>query len=233
MTDAPKFITHPACEGKRKSSFLDLTGTRFGRITVLGFHSRAGKFITWYCRCDCGKETVVHGGNLKSGHTRSCGCLEIEVRSKGTMFRHGASANDKETPEFVVWKKIRERCLSQACPAYADYGGRGIGMCQSWQDDFTNFLNDMGPRPPGTSIDRINNDLGYFKENCRWATQIQQANNKRNNIRIEFNGETKTRSEWARHLGFNYPMLQGRLKNGWSVERAFKTPKMINGSTTA
>jgi hypothetical protein len=155
----------------------NLIGQNFGKLTVI---SRAGSSAhqkrTWLCLCDCGKQIVVDGGHLKSGHTKSCSCLQKQ--KIGDLRRtHGHSMR---TPEYRAWAAMKDRCGNPNNPAYKNYGGRGIKVCQRWIESFENFLTDMGLRPsPGLTLERIKNDDGYEPSSCKWATRIEQANNTR------------------------------------------------------
>ena len=167
--------------------------------------------MRWKCSCSCGAFTVVKGGTLRSGRTLSCGCLQVE-RSRS----HGGY----KTPEYRVWKGILDRCLNPSYHRYPYYGGRGIGVCQSWRESFATFMSDMGPRPSSAhSIDRIDNDLGYCAANCRWATSKTQARNTRGNVVIEHAGLSMTLPEWSEHLGISINTLRARRKAGMPIER--------------
>lgn len=162
--------------------FQDLTGQVFGRLIarerVKNF--RSGRTY-WMCSCECGKETHVKTSHLTSGNTRSCGCLEKESRF-GRRKTHGESRGLKNTPEWRCWCYMKSRCNNPKNARYADWGGRGIGVCERWsgKDGFANFIVDMGRKPTKRhSIDRIDNNKGYSKENCRWATPVQKSRNKR------------------------------------------------------
>jgi hypothetical protein len=138
---------------------------------------------------------------------------------RGPNQKHGKS----NTPEYKVWVAMLHRCENKDVPMYKHYGGRGIKVCDRWHD-FLSFYEDMGERPKGLTLDRIDNDGDYTPENCRWATQQQQCTNKRNNRRIKYKGETKTMSQWADHLGVSRSAFQSRVYAGWPVEKIFKTP---------
>lgn len=158
-----------------------MIGKRFNRLIVV---SEAAPYVDpsgtrrrmWLCVCDCQTTTTVQTDNLRHGHTRSCGCLHIErARARGEKNKtHGLS----KTPTYISWAMMIQRCTNQRNPGFPNWGGRGIAVDPRWRS-FAHFLADMGERLPGTSIDRINNDLGYFPGNCRWATPKEQANNQR------------------------------------------------------
>ncbi len=191
---------------------IDITDKRFGKLTALRFDGD-GK---WLCRCDCGRTTFVFTSNLTKGNSQSCGCARVE-----TLFRHGMA----RTPVYRVWMSMRSRCNNPNDQAFANYGGRGIVVCERWAD-FANFIADMGVRPKGFQIDRIDNDGNYEPGNCRWVTAKQNLNNKRTSRKVEWRGETRTLTEWADRLGLHQRTLFNRIGRGWDIERALTTPTL-------
>jgi hypothetical protein len=144
---------------------------------------------------------------------------------KHSQYRHGHAGKGSSTPEYNVWCGIKQRCLDEKSEVYPKYGRRGITICERWNDDFKNFLEDMGPRPPNTSLDRIDNDKGYDKENCRWATKTQQAQNRRYVNSFTYKGETKCLTQWGREYNIPYSTLRNRLiEFKWTIEDALETP---------
>lgn len=195
-----------------------------GRLTVLeraGSHPTSGNIMV-RAACACGAEVVVAWSQVKRGKTRSCGCLQVEAATRSalalrTHCMHG-------TPEYQAWRAMLSRCQNKNVPNHPGYGGRGIRVCERWQV-FENFISDMGRRPsPAHSLDRIDNDGNYEPENCRWATNTVQQRNKRNAVLVTWAGETLPVREWEDRLGFRKELLYGRLKKGWSVERAMTEP---------
>lgn len=187
----------------------NMNGQIFGRLTAL---DRDG--IRVHCRCECGVVVLVRRRNLVSGGTRSCGCLNQEVRrSRAT---HGMT----RTPEYYSWIEARRRCLDRAHHKFHDYGARGITMFPVWADNFSAFLSYMGPRPGGMSLDRINNDGHYEPGNCRWATPLVQARNTRQNRQVILGGVSRTISECGEISGLPRSTITSRLNRGWSIEDA-------------
>lgn len=204
----------------------DLTGQKFSFLTVLErTDKRTGGSVVWKCICNCGKTTEASSGNLRSGHTKSCGCHKSKVSSNALAemcTKHGHSKVGNVSRTYSTWLHMTDRCNNPNNDSYKNYGGRGIEVCERWSD-FANFLEDMGERPKGTSIDRVNVDLGYFKDNCRWATKKVQLNNKRDNRKFDYKGETLTISQLSEKYGINRAKLSYRLKRGWGIEEAINT----------
>lgn len=198
----------------------DLTGTTFGSLVVVGFACRRGRWNRphWWCLCVCGTTKTVAGGHLLGGDTVTCGCH----RGAG-MRTHGMGRE----PTYRSWQAAKERCHNPHNERFPDYGQRGIIVCDRWRNSFDNFLADMGVAPDGHTLERIDVNGNYQPDNCRWATPLEQANNKRNNRRITFNGETKTVNEWARSLGMGRSTILTRIDIlGWPVAEAMQTPLM-------
>lgn len=194
---------------RRNSRFIDLTGQRFGKWTVVDEAARPDSPLTyWNVLCDCGRRSAVPGPAMRRGRSSCCtSCRGIT---------HGKS----RSPEYEAWHGMRQRCTNPSHKQYADYGGRGINVCDEW-DSFAAFYADMGSRPSGKhTIERIDNSRGYYPDNCEWATRSQQLRNTRRNRLITFNGKTMCMADWAIELGLHYKTLQNRINRGWTLERA-------------
>jgi len=191
---------------------VDIIGKKFGRYIVISRANNGndGRSM-WFCRCECGGEKIVSGKHLKSGRIKSCGCYKKEISTK-----HGFCG----TKIYRIWKNMIQRCINPRVINYKNYGGRGIVVCERWMK-FENFLKDMGSLPTSKhQIDRINNDLGYYKENCRWSTSKQNNRNRRNNHLLELNDKTECLSEWEEETGIKQETIRDRIKRGWSNKDA-------------
>ena len=209
----------------RSKQFRNLTDQTFNDLHVFAYLGvNKTKKTMWLCRCVlCGGFTAVQGGNLASNNSKNCGCLN-DARI-GSLNRTHGKAN--RLSEYRIWKQIRGRCLTPSNKRYADYGGRGITVCEEW-NDFEVFLDDVGPRPsPQHSLDRIDNDKGYSPDNCRWATSTEQNSNKRNCHFITIDGVTQTLKAWARQYKISAALIYQRLDRGMSEQEAVTKPKSV------
>jgi len=198
---------------------LDLTGKQFSDWSVLHRTENIGAQAAYLCRCKCGVERSVRSSQLAKGHSTGCGCARAN-RLGDRVRKHGKSKH----PLYGTWRSMRERCRSPNHFAYHRYGGRGIKVCERW-NDFDAFLGDVEPTwRPGLTLDRIDNDGDYTPENVRWRTPKEQSANKAFNRRITFRGETLTLAQWAERLGMTGPSLAKRFKKGWPIERALTQP---------
>lgn len=191
---------------------LELLGEKFGKLTVISINERRYRgYVYWNCQCDCGTICVVRSVYLKQGTTKSCGCLK---KSWGPEYKGLYGSNI-----HLVWKNLMQRCYNKKDPRFPNYGGRGIEVCSEWHS-FLNFYKDMKDGyKKGLTIDRIDNNEGYSKSNCRWVSMKVQSRNKSSNVFLTLNGETKIASDWARSLGIRKQKINNRLKAGWSVEQ--------------
>lgn len=200
---------------------LDLAGQRFGDWVVLSFSHKGGYGeIYWLCRdVVTGERRAVRARNLTSGRSASSG-----HRHRRAVTTHGMTG----TPTFRAWENMRQRCLNPRHRSFADYGGRGIKVHGPWLDSFEQFLADMGVRPDDLSLDRKNTDGDYTPQNCRWATATQQLRNRRDTVRITYNGRTQTAYDWADETGISAKALRERIRAGWPPEKALTTPINVN-----
>ena len=199
----------------------DLTGMEFGRLVVVSRDQNRGRRVAWLCRCECGSTCIARGSDLSMGKHRSCGCLQVDRAT-----RHGHTSRDtrKISPTYRSWVSMIQRCTNPKATAYHRYGGRGITVCERWLESFDAFLEDMGERPEGMTLDRRDDDSGYSPDNCRWATRKEQSRNRCDNRRLEYDGETRSVAEWSELLGIGEGVIRGRLKLGWPFERIATTP---------
>lgn len=200
---------------------IDLTGKKFGRLTVIDRAPNSAKCETrWNCVCECGAKTTVRGKNLIQGITRSCGCIRKDPRPYRNT--HGMS----RTRLYRIWSLIKNRCENENSPAYRNYGGRGIELCEDWHSSSAFFEWALSNGyAENLTIDRIDNNKGYSPENCRWVDETTQGNNKRTNRYITIGDKTKTLAQWCREYNMNYKAVHNRItKLEWDIEKALTTP---------
>jgi len=194
----------------------DITGMRFGRLIVIKFSHTHKQKSYFFCQCDCLNNIVILGASLINGGTRSCGCYRKEKMTKHGMYK---------TKTFLTWKGMSARCNSNVPQAYKNYKGKGIKVCDRWLE-FKNFYEDMGEKPEGLTIERINSNKNYEKSNCKWGTMGEQARNRDGNRYIEFNGKNQTIMDWANDLGVSWNCIKSRIDiYHWPVEKALTQPK--------
>ncbi len=184
---------------------LDLSCKNFGKLYVIkqdGFNKNGNAM--WQCECECGNIKTVASTHLVTGHTKSCGCINLKHGMEGTR-------------QYKIWRAMLDRCFNKNLKAYKTYGAIGITVCSRWHK-FENFWEDMKDGySDNLTIDRKDNNKGYFKENCRWATRIEQSNNRKCNKLMTYNGEIKTLAEWARYLNINTNTLMSRYYRNWDI----------------
>lgn len=204
---------------------IDLTGKRFGRLTVIERSSEKNQCSSkWICECDCGNVVSVYSHNLRQGTTVSCGCYNLErLHNDKRHLTHGLGNH----PIYETWCHMKTRCCNPNATGYENWGGRGITICDEWKEDFVQFYDwsiTHGWRE-GLTIDRIDNDGPYSPDNCRWVTPKEQANNTRRNHILEFNGKRHTISEWSEITGIDRNVICKRITTlGWTEEKALTTP---------
>jgi len=194
---------------------LNLIGKIFGKLLVVGYSGK-NKYSQsiWLCKCECGNSKMILGNNLMKGDTKSCGCLHKE-----SITTHGFYG----TRTYNIWKNMLARCFYEKNIGYKNYGGRGIKVCNRWLK-FENFLEDMGKCPGNKTLDRINNNLGYFKKNCRWISHEENNRNKNNNRNYTLNNKTQCLIAWAEEYRMNRKTLEHRLNRGLCIKDALTIP---------
>lgn len=207
---------------------IDLTGQRFGMLTVLNRADNKGKRTMWNCLCDCGNKAVVGGSNLKNGNTRSCGCLHKKMLISNSK-THGLSCH----PPYRVYSHMKGRCCNKNDENYKRYGGRGITICDEWLSSFSAFYewSMKNGYKSGATLDRIDNNSGYSPSNCRWTTMQVQSNNRRSNHYITYNEKTMSASDWSRETGINVGTIIARDRSGKTPEEILNpyVRRSING----
>lgn len=206
----------------------NLINQTFGRLTVIafdGYHPRKTikqNYAYWRCICSCKAQSicVILAYQLKSGKTQSCGCLQRERTSEACK-THGLCS----LPEYRVWARMIDRCENRTNKDYPNYGGRGILVCPSWRNNFEIFLADMGHRPTSQhSLERVDNNLGYNKNNVIWATKYEQSRNTRRTVNLTYQGKTLCLADWAKAYRLARRTLQSRIDAGWDIEKALTMP---------
>lgn len=185
--------TDCGCRAKRSARIVDRVGQRYGKLTVVDLAPTIGGAARWVCKCECGNYAIVSANHLSNGSTKSCGCMKHAV-GRG---KYGYAKN--ESPKlYGLWSTIKQRCENQNREKYSSYGGRGIKVCEEWKDPnaFIEWALNNGYQE-GLQIDRINNDGDYSPQNCRWVTNKENCRNRRSNISLTVNGETKIAVEWC------------------------------------
>lgn len=198
---------------RNQNKVKDLTGQRFGQLTVIGIDSaRQAKQTYWLCECDCGTIKSVRADGLKSGSVKSCGCLKRKQDRINLTKNHKHKMSG--TRIYSIWQGMKGRCLNKNNPRWARYGGRGITVCDEWATDFQSFYQWAmnNGYSDGLTLDRIDNNGNYCPENCRWATQQEQARNRRTNIDITIGNSTRTLTEWCEIFNLDYGKMYARYQ---------------------
>lgn len=208
----------------RNMKIIDLTGQKINCLTVIKREgSDKNKHPRWLCRCKCGNEVIVAGSDLRQKRIKSCGCWRKERMSELNK-AHG----HRSEKIYNIWSRMKQRCINPKAPNYSNYGGRGIIVCQRWISSFEMFYEDVSKLAhfgeKGYSLNRIDNDGNYEPGNVEWSTQTEQANNRRTNHLISYNGETHTIAEWAKVKQIKKNTLLQRIYRGWPIEKALETP---------
>lgn len=212
---------------------VDITGQRFGRLTVVARNGTLGGHSAWLCRCDCGNEKTVALHNLRNGGVRSCGCLNREMaQERGRRSKIGERSKvhgDSGSKLYGVWAAMKRRCFNPNATCYADYGGRSITVCNAWLEyaPFKEWAMSSG-YIEGMSIERVDVDSSYSPDNCIWIPLSEQNRNKRLTIRLYYQGRLYTLKELADITGLSERTIAGRHERGWNVEKILTTPKRKN-----
>lgn len=202
---------------------MDLTGEVYFRLLVLGIDPENSR--RWMCKCSCGNEISVRKNGLRYGSAKSCGCFKSEQISASKK-QHGQSSNANRSGTYSSWASMKTRCSNPKRPNYHNYGGRGIRVCDRWQE-FSNFLEDMGDRPVGLTLERIDVDGHYCPENCRWASRKEQARNSRTNVLISVGGEYKPIAQASEETGVSRHTYYNQIAKGLLVSRTKRGTRCV------
>lgn len=203
---------------------IDLTGQKFGRLTVIERAENNGNVVCWVCKCDCGNVRIVQGCSLRNGRTTSCGCFQRERVQNKTI--HGQAKKGNKTRLYKIYHGMKVRCTKKSGQNYKYYGLKGIAICDEWLNNFQSFYNwaMSNGYADNLTIDRIDSSKGYAPNNCRWVSYKEQNNNTSRNRLITYNGKTQTIAQWAEETGIKYGTLIARInRSHWNVERALTT----------
>jgi hypothetical protein len=197
----------------------DITGLVFGKLRVISQVGATNRQMFWLCECGCGTICTVRGGNLKNGHTTTCGCYGRHSRET-----HGHTKGGKVSSTYGIWATMIWRCHNPNSQSFYLYGQRGVTVCERWRSSFSNFLADMGERPKGLELDRIDNNGHYEPNNCHWVPRHENMMNRRNTAVLTVGNETHSVYEWSKKLGFSTGVLRYRIKQGWPPECVVGVP---------
>lgn len=204
---------------------IDLTGRKFGKLTIISRAENKHNNPAWLCKCECGTLRVVAGCSLKNGRTNSCGCYQKE-QVKKLLKIHGQAKKGNHTRLYKIYHGIKARCFRTSNHGFENYGGKGITICDEWKNSFQNFYDwaMANGYTDNLTIDRIDSNGNYCPENCRWVTYKVQNNNTSRNHLITYNGKTQTLAQWAAETGIKYDTLRARLdRSHWDIEKALTT----------
>lgn len=210
---------------------IDLAGRRFGRLMVQARANDPGRHTMWHCLCDCGAARIIRASHLTGHLIQSCGCLSAD-RARMRNSTHGATKGYKPTPTYVAWKCMHKRCSNPSPREFPNYKGRGISVCQRWSD-YENFVADMGEKPPGLTLERVDNDGNYGPGNCVWATPKEQSRNRRVVHKMEWEGRSVAVSAVCEILGVSHKRVARRAwrhqtsqeEELWDVLDAWSIPR--------